>query len=171
LATAVVALAGGIGLLAFFASRDTGEVDRARPEGPGQVFADQGARHLAPGRRGPVKYNSDPPTSGPHVPQPVRRDQTVLSHDQVLHALETGNVVLAYGSARPPRGLRALADEAGGGPFDPALVPAGQTVILARRPGTRGVVALAWRRLLRARSASEPRLRTFVDRWLGRGRG
>jgi hypothetical protein len=170
-ATVLVVLAGGVGLLAFFASRDEGGVDRAQPAGPGQAFPDQGARHLAPGERGSVKYNSDPPTSGPHVAEPVRRNEIVLTDDQILHALETGNVVLAYGTHRPPAGLRALGEATSGGPFDPALVQAGQAVILTRRPGTRGIVALAWRHLLRASSAADPELRKFVDHWLGRGRG
>jgi Protein of unknown function (DUF3105) len=170
-ATVLVALAGGVGLLLFFASRDEGEVDRAQPAGAGQAFPDLGVRHLPPGERGSARYNSDPPTSGPHVAEPVRRDGIVLTDDQVLHALETGNVVLAYGTGSPPPGLRALAEATSGGPFDPALVQAGQAVILARRPGTRGVVALAWRHLLRADTAADPELRRFVEHWLGRGRG
>jgi hypothetical protein len=43
-------------------------------------------------------------------------------------------------------------------------------VILAPRPGTRGVVAAAWRHLLRASSPTDPALRQFVDAWLGVGR-
>ena len=42
------------------------------------------------------------------------------------------------------------------GPFSPALAAAGQAVILARRPGTTGLIGLAWTRM-RARS---PRPRT-----------
>jgi hypothetical protein len=169
--TVAVALAGGIALLVFFAARDTAPVERSEQAGPGQEFPDLGARHVAPAQRGRARYNSDPPTSGPHVAEPIRRDAIVLTDDQVLHALETGNVVLAYGTGQPPPGLRALADDAAGGAFDPALVQAGQAVVLARRPGTSGIVALAWRHLLRARSASDPELRRFVEYWLGRGGG
>jgi hypothetical protein len=62
-----------------------------------------------------------------------------------------------------------VAENVSGGPFDPALVQAGQSVILARRPGTQGVVALAWRHLLRAPSGSDPELARFAEFWLGRG--
>jgi Protein of unknown function (DUF3105) len=173
--TIVVALAGGIGLLLFFVARDDAPVDSAGNgaadvRGPGQTFPDQGARHVPPAQRGDARYNSDPPTSGPHVAEAVRRDAIVLTDDQVLHALELGNVVLAYGSAAPPPALRSLAREISG-PFDPALVQAGQAVILDRRPGTNGVVALAWRHLLRTRSPSDPELRRFAEFWLGRGAG
>jgi hypothetical protein len=102
------------------------------------------------------------------VAEPVRRDATELSTDQILHALEQGNVVLVYGSGSPPPGLRRLAEDVSGGPFDPALVPAGQSVLLARRPGTNGVVALAWRHLLRAPAANDPELARFAEFWLGR---
>ena len=42
-------------------------------------------------------------------------------------------------------------------------------MILADRPGTDGVVALAWRRMLRARGPTDPALEAFADYWLGRG--
>jgi hypothetical protein len=173
IATAVLAVAGGIGLLLFFVGRDEAPVDKGDKQtgvkGPGQVFGDLGAKHVPPSQRGRAHYNSDPPTSGPHVLEPVRRDETVLTTDQILHALELGNVVLVYGSGSPPAGLRALAEKVSGGPFEPALVQAGQSVILARRPGTKGVVGLAWRHLWRAPSAADPELRRFAEFWLGRG--
>jgi Protein of unknown function (DUF3105) len=171
--TVLVALAGGIGLLLFFVARDDAPVNSNGDEagevrGPGQAFPDQGARHVPPGQRGEARYNSDPPTSGPHVAQAVRGDAIALTDDQVLHALELGNVVLAYGSAAPPPALRRLALETSG-PFDPALVQAGQAVLLDRRPGTAGAIALAWRHLLRTSSPADPKLRRFVEFWLGRG--
>jgi len=168
LAAIVVAVAAVVGLIAFLSGRDSAPVSRT-PSGPGQVFADQGAARLGPGQRPPQPYNSNPPTSGPHAPAPVRRDGTRLSDDQVLTALAAGNVVLFYGTPQPPPALRSLAaDEAG--PFDPPLAQTGQAVILARRPGTRGVIAAAWRHLLRVPSPTDPALRQFVDAWLGVGR-
>jgi hypothetical protein len=83
--------------------------------------------------------------------------------------LARGDVVFLYGSPRPPAGLRALAEGVQGGPADPALVAAGQAVLLARQPGAAGVVALAWSRRLQARSAADPELRRFAEAWLGRG--
>jgi hypothetical protein len=147
-ATIVVALAGGFGLLLFFVARDDAPVEEhqatttTQAAGPGEATADPGARHLPAARRA-----------------------------ELLRALEAGNVVLVYGAPRPPAALAALADDVTGGPYDPALARAGQAVILVRRPGTRGVVALAHRRVLRAPSAADPELRRFAEAWLGRGAG
>ena len=43
----LVALAGMIGLILFFQSRDSSTTSRA--QGPGREFADQGTKHLKPG--------------------------------------------------------------------------------------------------------------------------
>lgn len=166
---AVVSIAALIGLLVFFNSRDDAGISSSEPKGPGQVFPDQGNRQLGAGERPGVRYASNPPTSGPHRPVPIRADQSVLSNDQILQAAAAGDVLFLYGSAQPPEGLAALARDVMGGPFDPSLAAGGQAVVLGRRPGTRGVVAVAWRHLERAPSASVPALRQFAEYWLGRG--
>jgi len=167
LALAVLGVGAG---LVFFSSRDRASVsDQAA--GPGQAFPDQGHEHLSPGQKPAVGYASDPPTSGPHVPVAIRREASTLSDDQLLQALEQGNVVLLYGEARPPEPLPSLAQDVNQGAFSPDLAASGQAVILGRRPGARGVVALAWRHLLRVSDPRDPTLRTFADAWLGRGAG
>lgn len=169
IAIVVVALVLSVGLIAvlsgFFAGRDQPGVSGST--GPGQAFADLGHAHLAPAEPRPT-YNSSPPTSGPHVPEPVLHDQSPLNDDQLLQALEMGNVVLMYGSPTPPAGLATLARSVSYS-FTPAVAAAGQAVILARRPGTTGVIGLAWAHMLRVSSASDPVLRQFAAFWLGRG--
>jgi hypothetical protein len=162
----LVVAGGAIGIVAIFTSRDAATVQGTPP---GEEFADQGARHLRPGER-PEPYNSDPPTSGPHRPSPIPRDGTELTDDQIVHALELGNVVWLYGTPRPPAGLRALAVDLAG-PYDPAVAEAGQAVILGVRPGTEGIVALAWRHRLQVSDGSDPALSEFTTYWLGRTRG
>jgi hypothetical protein len=95
-------------------------------------------------------------------------DRARLSDDQLLAALATGDVVYMYGTRTPPPGLAALAAQMAP-PFTPALAATGQAVVLARRPATTGVVALAWAHLLRAPDAGDPALRAFTQFWLGRG--
>jgi hypothetical protein len=168
-AGALVAVGAMIALVAFLSGRDSSGVSSTPAAAPGQAFPDQGARHLRPGQRPPAPYNSRPPTSGAHVPTPVTRDDAQLTDDQLLTALEAGNVVLFYGTPAAPPGLKSVATEIAGVPFDPAVGRAGQAVIVARRPGTSGVVAAAWRHLLHASSAQDPALRTFTDAWLGVG--
>jgi hypothetical protein len=169
-AIAAASLVLSLGLIAlmsgFFAARDQAMVSTGG-DGPGQAFRDLGHAHLRPGQAHPP-YDSSPPTSGAHVPIPITHDRTELSDDQLLQALELGDVVIAYGGAKPPPDLARLSHNLAP-PFSPALAAAGQAVILARRPGTQGVTALAWAHMARLPSAGDPLLQTFVQYWLGRG--
>jgi hypothetical protein len=135
--------------------------------GPGVQYRDLGHAALVPGQLRPA-YDSDPPTSGAHVPASVQRDQAQVSDDQLLQSLQVGDVVIMYGSPRPPPGLRGLARRLAA-PFTPALAAAGQSVILARRPGTTGLLGLAWTHLLHVSAPGDPRLRDFVQSYLDRG--
>lgn len=133
----------------------------------GVTFKNQGDALLTPGAKRPA-YDSEPPTSGPHHPASIRREGDPLTDDQLLQALSRGDVVLMYGSRRPPRSLSTLVRSVAA-PFSPPLAAAGQAVILAPRPGSEGVIALAWTHLLHVRSASDPELRSFTAFWLGQG--
>jgi uncharacterized protein DUF3105 len=153
-----LAVGGLIGLVLLLGARDDPEVASA-PEGPGELQPDRGSGH---DRAASV---DDPwPTSGPHRPELVTRDRRRLSDDQILHALELGNVVLVY-DEEPGALVRVQRDVAG--PFDAEVAAAGQAVILARRPGP--TAALAWRRVL---ESDDPQaLREFAEAWLGQGLG
>ena len=156
LAGIVIVAAGLYGLLAIFRDRDSAELQApATTQGPGTLEAE--------GQGG------DPPTSGtPGAGNLV--SETSVDDPELLHALALGNVALVYGSRRPPPGLEPLRDDATG-PFDPELAAAGQVAFLVRRPGVDGIQALAWQRRYRASSASDPKLREFIEAWLGKGRG
>jgi hypothetical protein len=88
-----------------------------------------------------------------------------LSPDQILHALELGNVVITYPGDSAPAPVRDLQSDLSGG-FDAELAAAGQAVILA---SSDKLEALAWRRRLAPESPSDPLLREFADHWLGLG--
>ena len=153
-------------LSGFFTSRDTGAL-----AGPGAVvgqrFRDLGDAALKPGQP-PPRYDSSPPTSGAHLPEQVTREQTRIDDNQLLEALARGDVVILYGTSAPPPGVTTLA-AALAPPLSPALARAGDAVILADRPGIKGLVALAWAHMLRVGTAGDPRLRHFAAYWLGRG--
>lgn len=176
IAIGIVSLAvafGAIALLSgYFTSHDPGGVTGSL-SGPGLVYKDLGDAHLAPGAARP-KYDSNPPTSGPHVPTPVLKDRTVLTANEILTALAAGDVVLMYGGATPPPGLAELA-RATAGPFSPALAAAGDAVVLARLPGINGIIALAWTRMLpitgmvRVTGGDDGVLKQFIQSWLGQG--
>ena len=157
---AIAALSG------FFAGRDAAGIS-GNADGPGLTFRDLGHAHLRPGELRPA-YDSVPPTSGAHVPVPVTRELTQLSGDQLLQALELGDVVIFYGGRTPPPGLTRLAHSVAA-PFTPALAAAGQAVILARRPQTVGLLGLAWTRMVRVSAPNDSLLRAFAESWLGKG--
>jgi hypothetical protein len=165
---AAVALAGGViaATSGVFGGSDQGQLTGGAP-GPGQAYPDQGDAPLSAGARRPA-YDSDPPTSGPHFSRPVTRDQAPLSTDQLLTALQAGDVVVMYPGVRPPAGLTAWAASVAPA-FTPALAAAGQAVILAPRPGTLGLIGLAWAHAVRVSTATDTLLGAFASYWLGRG--
>ncbi len=166
----VASLVLSIGLIillsGYFTSHDPAGVSGTQSR-IGLAFPDLGHGHLTPGEPHPL-YNSIPPTSGAHLDVAVTRDETRLSDDQLLQTLEQGDVVFVYGGRFPPPGLTALA-RAVAGPFTPDLARAGQAVILARRPGTVGLIGLAWTRMVRVSAPNDSLLRQFAEVWLGRG--
>lgn len=171
LAIAVASLALSIGLIAllsgYFAGKDqAGVTGTATPVG--QPFRDLGHAALKPGQPRPA-YDSQPPTSGAHFPEPVHKNESRLNNDQLLQALQEGNVVIMYGGRTPPQGLKSLAETVAAAPFTPALAAAGQAVILAQRTGTTGLIGLAWAHLVRVSTPSDSLLEAFAEYWLGRG--
>ncbi|MBB4663621.1 hypothetical protein [Conexibacter arvalis] len=82
--------------------------------------------------------------------------------------LARGNVYLVAAGAPPA--LTALREELSGPP-DPVLEEAGQAVVLVRRAGVDGVVALAAGHRLVTDDPADPRLERFAAHWLGRGAG
>jgi hypothetical protein len=153
-------------LSGFFTSQDQPGFTGA-DAGPGIAFRDLGHAHLQPGQPHPV-YNSHPPTSGAHVPDIPTANGAELTNDQLLEALELGDVVIMYGSPTAPPGLRAVARQVAPA-FNPALVATGAQLIFARRPGTNGLIGLAWAHMIRTTSATDPTLKAFAQYWIGRG--
>jgi hypothetical protein len=156
---AVVAL---LGLVLVLGSRDDAEVAPTR--GPGELRPDRGAAHDGPARA----EGDEPPTSGTHRPQLVTRDRRQLTDDQLIHALELGNVVILYDAPDPGTWLERVQRDVAGA-FDAEIAAAGQAVILARRTGAGPATALAWRRILETDDPRDPRLLEFAEAWLGQG--
>ena len=101
LAAFVVAAAAVVGLLAFLSSRDSAPVSRT-VRGPGREFPDQGSARLAPGRRPPRLYDSDPPTSGSHyniagvAPAPTGVHSQPIQNEVQVHNLEHGHIGIQW---------------------------------------------------------------------------
>jgi len=164
LALALVAVAGLVSAL--------GSNDRSASgggSGPGRAMADRGHRHLPVGSPATAVAFPEPATSGPHVPAAIPRDGVTLSGDQLLTALEGGDVVVIYGSPGLRIPLQRLASRLGA-TFSPSLAASGQAVVLDHDPRLgAGVLAVAWRHLQRAAGPEDPGLGSFIEFWLGRG--
>ena len=162
-----VALAAVAVALLVGALRGHDSADVSAPAGPGVEQSNAGDAHLAAGMHDPA-YPTNPPTSGAHVVRVISRDDVPLSDDELLTALERGDVVLVYGDRRDERALAALADRLTG-PFDPSLAASGEAIILDPSRAATGTTALAWRHVLHTASPSDPELDSFATFWLGRG--
>ncbi|MDO8572045.1 MAG: DUF3105 domain-containing protein, partial [bacterium] len=65
---------------------------------PGEKKEDQGREHVTPQAVDEFPYNSNPPTSGPHLPAWVKPGVfTEPKHDgELIHSLEHGYVIISY---------------------------------------------------------------------------
>jgi len=65
---------------------------------PGTRMEDQGREHVTPAAVAAFAYNSNPPTSGPHLPTWVKAGifEMPQSEGELLHSLEHGYVVVSY---------------------------------------------------------------------------
>ena len=65
---------------------------------PGTQVADLGREHVTPEQVASTQYNSNPPTSGPHLPTWVKPGvyDVPQSEGELIHALEHGYVIISY---------------------------------------------------------------------------
>ncbi len=102
-AAIVLLAAAALAIVLAFGRSDQSARDVLRDAGCTlQTFPAQGANHVAQLPKG-FKYNSFPPTSGPHHPNPAPFDLYEQPVDQIflVHNLEHGGVVIQYGGDIP----------------------------------------------------------------------
>jgi hypothetical protein len=151
---------GGAGVAAaivagFFAYRAAGAQ-------PGASLPDQGNRHVQTLNEPIPPYNSEPPTSGPHLPYiaPWGIHTEPLSRQLQVHNLEDGGVMVQYNC---PDGCPDLVAKLR------AIVSGYEhQVILAPYPGMKTRVALtAWTKLDAFDEFDEKRVRHFITAYRG----
>lgn len=91
--TAILVVAG-LGFFLFQASNKP--IDPTTQ--PGQTYENLGAEHITDGSTEHAPYNSNPPTSGPHWPQPAvwgiyKQKQP---DERLIHNLEHGGIWISY---------------------------------------------------------------------------
>jgi hypothetical protein len=146
----IVIAAAGVGYFAY----------RAAANLPGTQFPDQGNRHVASQSEPHDPYNSNPPTSGPHLPYiaPWGVHTRPIPLELQVHNLEDGGVVVQYNCECPElvEKLRAIVQK-----YD-------KQVILAPYPGMPSRIALtAWTRLETLDDVDDKRITRFIDAYRG----
>jgi hypothetical protein len=148
--SAVVVVAAVIGWFAYRAAADL----------PGEKFPDLGNLHIQSASDPHVPYNSEPPTSGPHLPYiaPWGIHTRPITPELQVHNLEDGGVMVQYNCTCPElvERLKAIV-----GRYD-------RYVILAPYPGMTPRIALtAWTRLDRLDEVDERRIVRFIEAYRG----
>lgn len=135
---------------------------RAAADLPGVKLPDLGNAHIQMASEPHVPYNSEPPTSGPHLPYiaPWGIHTEPIVKELQVHNLEDGGVMVQYHCATPCPDLVARLTE---------IVRRYETqVILAPYPGMRTRIALtAWTRLDAFDDFDEARIVRFIRTYRG----
>jgi hypothetical protein len=133
---------------------------RAAADLPGTKMPDQGNLHVASEAVPHAAYNSDPPTSGPHLPYiaPWGIHTRPISKELQVHNLEDGGVMVQYNCDCPDvvDRLKAIVRK-----YD-------KHVILAPYPEMKTRIALtAWTRIETMEQLDESRVKRFIDSYQG----
>lgn len=133
---------------------------------PGERVPVQGRDHIEVGASHPP-YNSDPPTSGPHYPEPIAAGyyDTPQPDEALVHNLEHGHVWIAYDCSKltdcetVKQQLRQLV----------ASYNQWKIVVTPRQNKDAAIALAAWGWLEKLNGYDEPAIRKFVDAWRNRG--
>jgi hypothetical protein len=127
---------------------------------PGAKLPDLGNRHIPTAETPHEPYNSDPPTSGPHLPYiaPWGIHTRPIPPELQVHNLEDGGVLVQYNCDCPDlvAKLRAIVQK-----YD-------KQVVLAPYPRMKTPIALtAWARIDTPETFDEKRITRFIEAYRG----
>ena len=127
---------------------------------PGEKLPDLGNLHIQSATDPHAAYNSEPPTSGPHLPYiaPWGVHTRPIVNELQVHNLEDGGVMVQYNCTCPE-----LADK-----LKVIVSRYDKYVILAPYPTMKSRIALtAWTRIDRMEELDEKRIVRFIDTYRG----
>jgi hypothetical protein len=138
----------------------------AAASSPGERIPIQGNNHIQPGTPHAL-YNSDPPTSGPHYPDPLPAGyyDTPQPDEYLVHNLEHGHVWIAFDCSK-------LSDCATVKQNLQALVQSYNTfkiVVSPRQNKDAPIAVMAWGWLEKFNTYDEAALRRFIDAYRDKG--
>ncbi len=129
----------------------------------GEFIRSMGNRHLTSSQVALTTYNSDPPTSGPHLPSVARWGihERPIPKELQVHNLEDGGVLVQYNCDRANQECRELVDKLA------KIVRPYNHAILAPYPGMTQKIALtAWTRIDKFNDFDEKRIVRFIDAYI-----
>ena len=145
---------------------------------PGESYPDQGNEHIASADAPHAPYNSDPPTSGPHLSSLMAWGvyTETMKSEEFVHNLEDAGVIISTAPTCRPPTVQKLADFVKS--YDDNYInesfPNGQTerinqhVMLIPYKGLKDPVVLtAWTRMQRFQTIDEAGMRHFIDMYRG----
>ena len=136
--------------------------DQRAPK-PGVSITNDGRDHVAT-LPDLSTYSSNPPTSGPHNPDPLSKGIYTTEQDdgRLIHSLEHGYINIYYKDANDKALVEKLTNLAK--EYD------GRKVILAPRSKDDSAIAVAgWTQLLTLDQFDEQQIRDFIRAYLGKG--
>ena len=140
-------------VVGYFAYRATADL-------PGVKMPDQGNRHLQTAADPHEAYNSNPPTSGPHLPYiaPWGVHTRPIQRELQVHNLEDGGVIVQYNCDCPDLAAK-LGD---------LVRQYDKHVIVAPYPEMASTIALtAWTRIETLAAFDEKRIRRLIEAYRG----
>jgi hypothetical protein len=134
---------------------------------PGERVSIMASQHLGANVPSPVQYNSDPPTSGPHheFPPQFKIYTEPMTKELAIHGLEDGGVIINYHPDLDTPTVDKL------GAIATSYLEQGgymSHVIMTPYPDlSHPIVLTAWGRILRLQAFDEPRIREFINAYVG----
>lgn len=126
----------------------------------GKQYADLGKKHVPEGT--PVRYNSNPPSSGSHYQSPAPKGfyEQEIPDGTLLHNLEHGYVWVAYRPDLPPSQVKKLKGLFSSPLSNPKFTPS-KAVVAPRSNNPAPISIVSWRWTMNLDSYDENKLMQF----------
>lgn len=134
---------------------------------PGESVPMMVSNHIEYNPGSPPVYNSDPPTSGPHV-QSVPQFKVYtepMTKELQVHGLEDGGVIIHYKTGTDQATVDRLASIAG--LYLQQSRPKNHVILVPDPNLSHPIVLTTWRRIDRLDAFDEARIRRFIDTYVG----
>ncbi|HYE22709.1 MAG TPA: DUF3105 domain-containing protein, partial [Verrucomicrobiae bacterium] len=151
-----IGLALGLGFILFQSSKPENQKQYGEP------YEIQGQQHIPEGSTDHPPYNSNPPTSGWHWPQPARclAYTDTQADEKLIHNLEHGGIWISYKPDVDQQTKDSLND----------FVRRYANVLVEPRAANDSNIAVAaWGRLLKLERYEESRIIEFIEAYMDKG--